>query len=207
MKKQKKENRKYELLQEKLDNMPPVPEGFYQWCEEELFRRCNYIFYKRKGRFAEFTCGSCGKSYKYATEPAESFESQMAEHIIQVPRQNAVACCEKCGTRGIYKHVNRKDEVEDKRICYVVQRYGNCGAAVVRYFNIYKTSKAGKIPVYQDVEVNRSFFWPKVDRVQKDYNVYNGFSGEVYWIPNNIPGMATISLKPGRLYMGNLDEL
>ncbi len=206
-KQRKRDDRKYELLQERLDNMPSVPEGFYQWCEEELFKRCNYIFYKRKGRFAWFICGSCGKSYKYATEPAESFESQMAEHIIQVPRQNAVACCEKCGTIGIYKHINRKEEVTDHRICYVVQRYGNYGAAVVRYFDIYKTSKAGKIPVYQDVEVNRSFFWPEVDRVQKDYNVYNGFSGEAYWIPNNIPGIATISLKPGRLYMGNLDEL
>lgn len=203
---QKREEIKGMQLIERIHSMPAVPEKFYQWCEEELFKNCNYIFYSRKGRFAEFHCGVCGQSYKYATEPLDTYEGQF-EHIVQVPRQGQYGRCEKCDARGTYKHINRSKTVSDKRCCYLIQKFGNKGAAVVRYFEIYKESEPDKIPVYIDCEINRSFFEPDKVKIQKDYHVYNGFIGVNEWTPNNIPGLATISVRPGRLYTENLDEL
>lgn len=197
---------KQKKLEERIANMPAIPEDFYDWCETDLLRGCKYIFYKRKGRFAEFHCGCCGATYKYATEPLDTFEGQF-EHIVMVPKAGAKARCEKCDEQGIYKQLGRGDEITDKRRCYMVQPYGDKGGAVVRYFEIYKTSRAGSEPYFKDVEINRSFFIPGEDKIQRDYQVYSSWEGVNLWLPNNIPGMASITVRAGRLYEGNLAEL
>ena len=198
---------KYELLEERIKQMPEIPEQFYKWCEDELMSTHKYIFYKRKGRYAEFYCGCCGATYKYATEPIDSYEGQF-EHIIRVPKDGTRGCCEKCGERAIYKPVGRsKNGIQNKKPCYLIQKYGDKGGAVVRYFEIYKLSKAGEIPVFRDVEINRAFFIPGEKKVQKDYQIYSNYLGNEFWIPNNTPGMATITLSAGMLYTDNLHEL
>ena len=202
----KREDAKQKRLEQRIADMPKIPEEFYEWCESDLMKECKYIFYKRKGRFAEFHCGCCGATYKYATEPLDTFEGQF-EHIVAVPKAGQRARCEKCDETAIYKQIGRGDEITDKRRCYMVQPFGDKGGAVVRYFEIYKTSRAGHEPFFEDVEINRSFFIPGQDKIQKDYQVYSNFSGTQFWIPNNIPGMATITVRAGRLYEGNLTEL
>lgn len=201
-----RQENKQKKLEERIANMPAIPEDFYDWCETDLLRGCKYIFYKRKGRFAEFHCGCCGATYKYATEPLDTFEGQF-EHIVMVPKAGAKARCEKCDEQGIYKQLGRGDEITDKRRCYMVQPYGDKGGAVVRYFEIYKTSRAGSEPYFKDVEINRSFFIPGEDKIQRDYQVYSSWEGVNLWLPNNIPGMASITVRAGRLYEGNLAEL
>lgn len=201
-----RQENKQKKLEERIANMPAIPEDFYDWCETDLLRGCKYIFYKRKGRFAEFHCGCCGATYKYATEPLDTFEGQF-EHIVMVPKAGAKARCEKCDEQGIYKQLGRGDEIIDKRRCYMVQPYGDKGGAVVRYFEIYKTSRAGSEPYFEDVEINRSFFIPGEDKIQRDYQVYSSWEGVNLWLPNNIPGMASITVRAGRLYEGNLAEL
>lgn len=201
-----RQENKQKKLEERIANMPAIPEDFYDWCETDLLRGCKYIFYKRKGRFAEFHCGCCGATYKYATEPLDTFEGQF-EHIVMVPKAGAKARCEKCDEQGIYKQLGRGDEITDKRRCYMVQPYGDKGGAVVRYFEIYKTSRAGSEPYFEDVEINRSFFIPGEDKIQRDYQVYSSWEGVNLWLPNNIPGMASITVRAGRLYEGNLAEL
>lgn len=198
--------RKERELNERIANMPAIPEEFYEWCESNLLKGCKYIFYKRKGRFAEFHCGCCGATYRYATEPLDTFEGQF-EHIVMVPKSGARGRCEKCDEKAIYKPIGRGDEIKDKRRCYMVQPYGDIGGAVVRYFEIYKTSRAGSIPCFQDVEINRSFFIPGKDKIQKDYQVYSNFTGTQFWISGNTPGLGSITIKAGRLYEGNLGEL
>ena len=201
-----RQENKQKKLEERIANMPAIPEDFYDWCESDLLRGCKYIFYKRKGRFAEFHCGCCGATYKYATEPLDTFEGQF-EHIVMVPKAGAKARCEKCDEQAIYKQLGRGDEITDKRRCYMVQPYGDKGGAVVRYFEIYKTSRAGSEPYFKDVEINRSFFIPGEDKIQRDYQVYSSWEGVNLWLPNNIPGMASITVRAGRLYEGNLAEL
>lgn len=202
----RRQENKQKKLEERIANMPKIPEDFYDWCESDLLRGCKYIFYKRKGRFAEFHCGCCGATYKYATEPLDTFEGQF-EHIVMVPKAGAKARCEKCDAQAIYKQLGRGDEITDKRRCYMVQPYGDKGGAVVRYFEIYKTSRAGSEPYFKDVEINRSFFIPGEDKIQKDYQVYSSWEGVNLWLPNNIPGLASITVRAGRLYEGNLGEL
>lgn len=197
---------KQKKLEERIANMPEIPEAFYDWCESDLMKGCKYIFYKRKGRFAEFHCGCCGATYRYATEPMDTFEGQF-EHIVTVPRAGMRGRCEKCDEQGMYKQLGRSEEITDKRRCYMVQPYGDKGGAVVRYFEIYKTSRAGSEPYFKDVEINRSFFIPGEDKIQKDYQVYSSWDGVNLWLPNNTPGMASITVRAGRLYEGNLGEL
>lgn len=201
----KREEQKERALKERINNMPPVPQEFYDWCENDLMKGCRYIFYKRKGRYAEFYCSCCGETYKYPVKEGESFESQF-EHIVAVPKEGQAGRCEKCGTKAFYKSIGRGDYKQDKRSCYMIQKYGEKGV-VVRYFDIYKTSRAGDIPIYNDVEIHRGFFTPDMTKIQKDYCVESNYVSGNFWIPNNIPGLANITIRAAKLYTGNLEEL
>ncbi len=202
----RKNDTRESLLEERIRQMPEIPEEFYHWCEQELMAPCRYIFYKRKGRFAEFHCGCCGKSYRYPTKRPGTFEGQY-EHTVDTPKAGTWGRCEKCDERAVFRQLGRADEITDKKTCYMIQPYGDSGGAVVRCFDIYKTSRAGHKPLFEDVEVNRSFFIPGKKKIQKDYQVYSSLTGTQLWLPNNIPGMATITVKAGKLYEGNLSEL
>lgn len=202
----KKIRNRDEKLKERLKNMPPIPEQFYEWCEDELFKYDRYIFYKRKGRYAEFSCACCGKTYRYATERAESYEGQF-EHVVAIPREGQRGRCEKCGTEATYKPIGRKSKIETKKTCYIIQKYGNDRGAVVRNFDIYKESAAGEKPVYTDCEINRSFFIPEMKKIQKDYCVHNGWTGVNEWWATNISGMYTIRLANGRIWPGSFEEI
>lgn len=194
--------KKQERLEERIRNMPKIPQEFYDWCEDSLFRYNRYIFYRRSGRYAEFHCASCGAEYKYPTKETDTYEGQF-EHIVRIPREGQKARCEACDTEAVYKAIGRRDQIKEKKCCYMIQPYGTDGGAVVRYFDIYKTSRAGSVPVYEDIEINRSFFIPGREKIQKDYQVYDCFTGTQCWLPNNIHGMATISLRPAPLYPGS----
>lgn len=202
----KRQERKEKELKERIAQMPEIPQKFYEWCEEELFKGYKYIFYKRQGRYAEFYCGCCGGYYRYATKSLDTYEGQF-EHVVGIPKSGFFGRCEKCDEKAMYKHMGNKASITDKKKCYMVQPFGSNGGAVVRYFEIYKTSRIGGIPVYEDVEINRSFFMPESDKVQKDYQVRDNFIGGNYWLPNNIPGMANITVGAGNLYTENLGEL
>ena len=202
----KKVRNRDEKLKERLKNMPPIPEQFYEWCEDELFKCDRYIFYKRKGRYAEFSCACCGETYRYATEKTESYEGQF-EHVVAIPREGQRGRCEKCGTEATYKPIGRKSKIETKKTCYIIQKYGNNGGAVVRNFDIYKESAAGEIPVYTDCEINRSFFIPEMKKIQKDYCVHNGWTGVNEWWATNISGMHPISLADGKMWPGSFEEI
>lgn len=203
---EKKINRREELLNQRINSMPEIPEDFYKWCEDELMKNNRYILYSRKGRYAEFHCTCCGKSYKYATEPKDTYEGQF-EHIVNVPRQGQFGRCEVCDTKAVYKCLGKKDEIKDKRQCYMVQKYGEREGIVVRYFEIYKKSRVGAIPLYEDVEINRCFFEPGMKKVQKDYQVYSDWKRRQLWLPHNIYGMANITTKSAALYPGSLEAI
>lgn len=201
-----KVQKREEKLEERLRNMPSIPEEFYEWCEDVLFKHDRYIFYKRKGRYAEFSCGCCGETYRYATERTDNFEGQF-EPIVAVPKEGQWGRCEKCGTEARYVATGRRSKIETKKTCYMIQKYGHDGGAVVRYFNIYKTSVAGEIPIYFDCEVSRSFFIPGMNKVQKDYCIHNGWTGVNEWWPTNISGMHPITLKEALLWPGSFEEI
>lgn len=192
-------------LQERLNKMPAIPKEFYNWVESKLFKNTSYMFYKRKGRFAEFHCSCCGKSYRLPVERLDTYEGQF-EHIAAVPKQNQRGRCELCDSEIVYKAVGRGTVKEDKRSCYLIQRYGERGA-VVRYFDIYKTSSVENAPVYADYEQCRSFYIPDAKNIQKDYCYYEPWTGMCGWHPHNIPGMQNITLKAAELWPGSFEQL
>ena len=197
--------RREEKLQERLNNMPDIPEGFYNWVESELFKNTSYMFYKRKGRYAEFYCSCCGKSYRLPVKRLDTYEGQF-EHIAAVPKQNQRGRCELCDSEVIFKAIGHGTQKEDKRYCYLIQPYGEKGA-VLRYFDIYKKSSIEEGPVYEDYEQCRCFYIPEVKKVQKDYYYISCWNGMGSWHPHNIPGMQNITLKAAKLWPGSYEQM
>ena len=44
--------------------IPPLPEGFEKWAEEDGTGQSNFLFYRKKGKQTEVYCTHCGKTWK-----------------------------------------------------------------------------------------------------------------------------------------------
>ena len=198
--KKKKEERKEQELQERNSTIEPVTDDFREWYRKVLFKRENFIYYKRKGRYATFTCSCCGKSYKYATAVMDSYEGQF-EHIVAIPRNGAFATCECCGAEGIYKTTGRMNGVYGRSInCYTAQHYMENGA-VIRYFSIEKILSFGNPERFIETEIARTYFQPGRKKVQKDYHFIGAYEGE-RWHYHNMDGLRNINQEYPAVYPG-----
>lgn len=193
-------------LNERCAAVGDLPEDFEEWYKNELFAKENYIYYKRKGRYATFWCSHCGKSYTYATEALDTYEGQF-EHVVNVPRRGGKARCELCDTQGLYKAVgNMKNVYGLKKMCYVGQKYKDTGF-VSRYFHIEKILSIGEPEKYIVVEIARSFFEKSQNRI-KDYHLYNPWTGQTEWYDHNIGGMgAQVHEGTAYIYPGTYEAL
>lgn len=192
---QRTEDNKQAKLEARCQDMPELPAGFEDWYKNTLFRNCNYIYYRRKGRYATFTCSCCGEGYTYATEPKQTFEGQF-EHVVQVPRQGQKSACEKCGAVGHYKTAgNAKDVYGMEMHCYIGQPFRETGA-VIRYMHVEKIFEIGKPERYIVNEVMRVFF-EEGKKAQRDYHLYSNYQGKTFW---NYVGYGCVSSKSARIY-------
>ena len=78
----------------------------------------HYIYYRRKGNYAECHCSECGSRYVIRTNPTEDpFED--AAMFIEKPARDKDTKCRKCGTKALYKPAGHTaPEWRYKRICY-----------------------------------------------------------------------------------------
>lgn len=200
----RREKRKQEELQERIEQMPELPAGFEGWYKGLL--RKSVISYKRKGNKARFCCMECGRSWESITKISDCYEDQF-KHIEPVPKKNDWKICPHCGRGGVLEQEGRMKGVygiSDK--CYVVQKFGKEGA-VVRYFQIEKYMRLDEAAQYAATEISRWFFEPKKKRIQKDYVLYSPITGKVGWVPRNIGGFGNVSLEEGKLYPAAGKEL
>lgn len=203
----KRLQKREEHLRARCAEVRKLPEDFADWYKNELFKNENYIYYKRKGRYATFWCSHCGESYTYATEQKDTYEGQF-EKIVRIPRNGNVARCEKCDAQGFYKTVGtaRKTVYGLKKMCYVGQRYKENGM-VMRYIQIEKFLRVGEPESYLVTEIARSFFEEGEKRIT-DYHLYNDWTGKDEWHDHNIGGMgAKIQEKAAAVYPGTYEEL
>lgn len=196
-----------ERLNERCEEIKELPEDFTDWYKNELFKNENYIYYKRKGRYATFWCSHCGESYTYATEQRDTYEGQF-ETIVRVPRNGNRAKCEKCNAQGFYKTAGTaaKTVYGLKKMCYVGQKYKENGM-VMRYIQVEKFLSIGRPESYIVTEIARSFF-EEGEKCITDYHLYNNYTGEEKWHDHNIGGMGPqIQEKAAAVYPGTYEEL
>lgn len=200
----KRKERKEQELRERNSLIEPVNEDFRDWYRNELFHNANFIYYKRKGRYATFTCSSCGKTYTYPTGYKDGFEAQF-EHVVEVPRNGTASTCECCGAKGTYRTSGKINGVYGKSInCYIAQRFREKGA-VIRYFSIEKLFCMGKPERFIETEIARTYFEPG-KKVQKDYHLASSYGGD-YWSYQNAGGLNNVSQEYAAVYPGTTENL
>lgn len=202
---EKRTDRKEERLKQRIADTPDIPERFYTWCEEYLYPS-SYMFYKRKGRYADFHCGCCGEEFSHVIKAGQSYESQMLEHIVEVPAEGKETTCEYCGASAVYMPWGRrKDGVQEEKACYIIQRFRETGV-VIRNILIRRDQSVTGTQVYKDIETVRVYI-EDGKKVEKDYHVASSWTGETFWKAGNLPGMNPIVTKAGPLYPEYLTEI
>lgn len=194
-------DRRNERLNARCAEIRELPGDFEDWYKNELFANENYIYYKRKGRYATFWCSHCGKSYTYATAQKDTFEG-MFEPIVTVPKNGTRARCMECDAAGFYKTAGKmKDVYGISKCCYVVQPYKEDGA-VSRYINVEKILRIGEPESYIVTELARSFFEPGKKRIT-DYQWYSNYARKNEWCDHNAGfGGANINEGAAMIYPG-----
>lgn len=178
-------------------------------CEEDfLFRYIrgfHFLYYKRSGRKVDLTCSACGKTGTFFTEIYEPYECN--RWLSEKPVHNNYTDCPMCGKRVQFKAAGKtQGEFEKRDARYIVQKYGD--GLVVRYFEPYVII-SGEIGFAREqceiTEVARVYF---VDgKEQKDYHKYSPYSGNNFWDDCNLSGLFNITMKTGKVYRGNFEEI
>lgn len=198
--------RRNERLNARCAEIRELPGDFEDWYKNVLFARENYIYYKRKGRYATFWCSHCGKSYTYATERKDTFEGQF-ETVVTVPKNGTHARCMECDAEGVYKAAGKMKDVHGiSKYCYVCQPYKEAGA-VSRYINVEKILSIGEPERYVVTELARSFFEPGKKRIT-DYQLHSYYTGKNEWCDHNVGfGGGNINESASAIYPGTYEEL
>lgn len=59
-----KAKKRIEKWERQMALVPPLPEGFMKWVEEDGTSLSNFLFYRKKGKQTEVFCTHCGKTWK-----------------------------------------------------------------------------------------------------------------------------------------------
>lgn len=87
---------------ERLDiNIKPI-KGLTEWVHKQY--KTHYVWYKRKGNYAECHCSECGGRYILRTvSTGDCFEDNCID--IEKPARDEETKCRKCGAKALYKPV------------------------------------------------------------------------------------------------------
>ena len=202
---EKREKSRREKLQDRCSKILPLSDSEKEW----LYRRIkpyHFAFYKRKGRKVKVACSACGKNHEYYLSNQDLSLEEIVNSI-EVPEHNTYGDCPLCGTRIMWKAAGKaKGVYEEKDRRYLIHPYED--TAVIRYFETFKYIRGNEEYAQEEMhleEVSRIFFLEKGK--QKDYQVYNNFTGVEGWQDRNLYGMANITCRAGKTYRGNLDML
>lgn len=97
------ELRKEAEMQNLFKMVPSIPEKLLDAIEMHA-DRCNLIYYKRHGNYADYKCCQCGQEYTLRNSDSEGFEPVK---IYPVPRDGEGFTCIKCGKSARLKPLGR----------------------------------------------------------------------------------------------------
>ena len=76
--------------------------GFTEWAHKQF--NAHYIWYRRKGYYAECHCSECGERYILRTDTTgDPFQDAAID--IEKPARDKATRCRKCGAKAQYKPV------------------------------------------------------------------------------------------------------
>ena len=97
-------------------DLKPV-KGIEAWARKQ-FRGNKFIYYRRKGNYAECHCAECGERYVLrVTSTGDPFEDAAID--IEKPARDEETVCRKCKAKAVYKPAGHtKGEYRFNRVCY-----------------------------------------------------------------------------------------
>ena len=110
---ERKAKKKAEYWQRQMDKIPPLPEGFDSWIEDEGTLRSNFIFYRKKGRTTEAYCTHCGHTFTTLVKMRHNVGDPgrydyMIEHEYMCPNCSAILATKAWGK---HKELRTDDRV------------------------------------------------------------------------------------------------
>lgn len=182
-------------------DLPAIPEDFISWADCNVFFQREYVYYKRRGRYADCRCSKCSHEYTIKTKRLETFEGQF-EDIKPAPKNGATTWCPRCGTRASYKPRGRmKFKYGEANAAYLIQPFRETGA-VIRYIEARKEWSLEEDSRVYLVELGREYR-EAGKRRQVDWYLHDNYTGEDTWCDRNVGGMGNISMPSGYVYTRN----
>lgn len=102
-----------------MDNIDLKPiKGIEEWARKQ-FKYNHFVYYKRKGSFAECHCAECGERYVLRAVPPQDPFSAAALTDIEKPEREKETKCRKCGATAVYMPAGATaSRYSFNRICY-----------------------------------------------------------------------------------------
>lgn len=180
----KKHKKITDKIDEIMDTVPKLPEGFEHWLEETALVESKYIFYTYKN----------GKSVKgHCTYCHNEVEVEKSKH-------NSHGICPNCKSLVTLKAKGRGHNITDVAFGNIIQKAN--GGIVLREFSISKNyQETYEKPKVMIRERNRIFYY--TDKPQK-YYMWDSFkqTGITRWCEGD-----NWIVDKGSLYTTNLDEV
>lgn len=193
--------RRMQRLKERCSYVEPLDDEFKAYCKKKFDRFGKHImWYKRKGRYADFKCSACGCEYRRATEYGVSYESQ-SENIVATPKQGIISRCEICGAMGKYQARERK--FNEQLTFYKADTYKD--GLVIREVAASQVIRKDVKEAYEYTEMIRLFITKAEEH--KDFCYYDGWTDKTEWYDRNSSGMYSYQSPKGFLYEPSLANI
>ena len=193
--------RRMQRLKERCSYVEPLDDEFKAYCKKKFDRFGKHImWYKRKGRYADFKCSACGCEYRRATEYGVSYESQ-SENIVATPKQGIISRCEICGAMGKYQARERK--FNEQLTFYKADTYKD--GLVIREVAASQVIRKDVKEAYEYTEMTRLFITKAEEH--KDFCYYDGWTDKTEWYDRNSSGMYPYQSPKGFLYEPSLANI
>lgn len=193
--------RRMQRLKERCSYVELLDDEFKAYCKKKFDRFGKHImWYKRKGRYADFKCSACGCEYRRATEYGVSYESQ-SENIVATPKQGIISRCEICGAMGKYQARERK--FNEQLTFYKADTYKD--GLVIREVAASQVIRKDVKEAYEYTEMTRLFITKAEEH--KDFCYYDGWTDKTEWYDRNSSGMYSYQSPKGFLYEPSLANI
>lgn len=151
--------RKHIRIQEKMQEIPDVPEDFKNFIEDMVYKDDHLLYYDKEKAY----CSRCGSRTKKRADM----------------KHNMFGECKKCGKRVRYKSIGRMQEHAENKEVLLIQKKDK--ELVLRYFrcSLLSTHKSKESLHYS--ESVRTYHDMDVEWYKKRYINYVDMSGKTSW--------------------------
>lgn len=215
---QRKYARRQQALKERCENTADLPKHMLlEMADERFFNHKHYLFYKKRGSYADIACSKCGGVTEARWRSGISYESQFQKHV-QEPREGGFGYCPMCGARGEWKCQGKVRSAFSKTVhVFLGQKYKETGF-VMRYIELSKEWQLQMIygekgpEMYNSceelsgIEIARAYF-EDGKAVQTDFQKHDPYAGRDFWDDCNLYGLSNIVIKEGPLLEQTYEEM